>query len=171
MRGCHSCEHAAAIAEGKFAGMSWKDIPCSECDVMSGAGFAIEFDEQRGEGLKSRNESGMQAAETGKLKWEGSGPSVAEAMEGRQDEEKLPVSVMQEIVVGLLKLKPELRDVVAWRFAGVRYADIALAQGVTQACAEKRHRRALELWPALRSLFPRKVAKQTMRRKHDGSEE
>lgn len=58
----------------------------------------------------------------------------------------------------------ELRDVVAWRFAGVRYADIALAQGVTQACAEKRHRRAMELWPELRSLFPRKVAKQGMRK-------
>ena len=84
-------------------------------------------------------------------------------------EDSLPVSVMQELVVGLLKLKPELRDVVAWRFAGIRYSDIALAQGVTQACAEKRHRRALELWPALRALFPRKVAKQGMRKQHERS--
>lgn len=162
MKGCHSCEHAEAIAAGEYAGRAWKELPCSTCDVMSGTGFAIEFDEERGQNLKSRNESGMQAAETGRLK-EDEGDAEAE--------DRLPVDVMLEIVVGLLKLKPELRDVVAWRFAGIRYADIALAQGVTQACAEKRHRRALALWPALRALFPRKVAKQTMRRKHDGSEE
>ena len=153
MRGCHSCEHAAGIAEGKFAGKAWEEIPCSTCDVMSGAGFAIEFDEERGEDLK---------AEMGKLKW---GREFEQ--EGREDREVnvLPVEVMREVVVGLLKLKPELRDVVAWRFAGVRYDDIALAQGVTRACVEKRHRRALELWPALRALFARKVAKQHRRKR------
>jgi len=141
MKGCHTCEHAPAIAEGKYAGKPWKDVPCSTCDVMSGAGFALEFDEERagGEGDRGERDEGL--------------------------EERLPVSVMRDLVVGLLKLKPELRDVVAWRFAGIRYADIALAQGVTQACAEKRHRRAMELWPALRSLFPRKVAKQGMRKR------
>ena len=140
MKGCHTCEHAAAIAEGKFAGDPWKQVPCSTCDVMSGAGFALEYDESREEGELNHGEC------------------------GEEGEDRLPVSVMREIVVGLLKLKPELRDVVAWRFAGIRYADIALAQGVTQACAEKRHRRAMELWPELRSLFPRKVAKQGMRK-------
>ena len=149
MRGCHNCQHASAIAEGKYAGAAWEDIPCSDCDVMSGAGFAIEFNEQ----LKPANE-----------------PDGEAVGENELGEDQLPVAVMREVVVGLLKLKPELRDVVAWRFAGVRYADIALAQGVTEACAEKRHRRALELWPALRALFPRKVAKQDMRRKHDGSD-
>ena len=147
MRGCHNCEHASAIAEGKYAGAAWEDIPCSDCDVMSGAGFAIEFKE----------ELARQAPEH-------------DAVVPEPDEH-LPVSVMREVVVGLLKLKPELRDVVAWRFAGVRYSDIALAQGVTQACAEKRHRRALELWPALRALFPRKVAKQDVRRKPDGRDD
>ena len=140
MKGCHTCEHAPAIAEGEFAGKRWEDVPCSTCDVMSGAGFALEFDEER------------------------AGGEVAHGDSGEELEERLPVSVMRDVVVGLLKLKPELRDVVAWRFAGVRYADIALAQGVTQACAEKRHRRAMELWPELRSLFPRKVAKQGMRK-------
>ena len=146
MRGCHNCEHAAAIAEGKYAGAAWEDIPCSDCDVMSGVGFAIEFNEQLKPGGATDESDGEAVGENGR------------------DEDQLPVAVMREIVVGLLKLKPELRDVVAWRFAGVRYADIALAQGVTQACAEKRHRRALELWPALRALFPRKVAKQDMRK-------
>ena len=76
------------------------------------------------------------------------------------------MTVMQEIMVGLLKLKPELRDVVAWRYAGMKYDDIALVQGVTRACVEKRHRRAMELWPALKSLFPRKVGKQLVRKPH-----
>jgi hypothetical protein len=143
MKGCHSCPHGQAIAAGEYEGKRWEDVPCSTCDVMSGTGFALEFDEERGSVGSEQSAAG----------------STHEDLEDR-----LPVSVMRELVVGLLKLKPELRDVVAWRFAGVRYADIALAQGVTQACAEKRHRRAMELWPALRSLFPRKVAKQGMRK-------
>lgn len=167
MRGCHSCEHAGAIAEGKYAGKAWEDIPCSGCDVMSGAGFAIEFDE-------ARLRAGVNTGTTPRQEWpHGAGrPQLQGVAGGEEDasEDRLPVSVMQEIVVGLLKLKPELRDVVAWRFAGMRYGDIALAQGVTRACAEKRHRRALQLWPALRALFPRKVAKQTMRKKHERSE-
>ena len=146
MRGCHNCEHAATIAEGNFAGKAWEEIPCSTCNVMSGAGFAIEFDEEWPHGAGRPEPGGVPADED----------------EG--GEERLPVAVMREIVVGLLKLKPELRDVVAWRFAGIRYDDIALAQGVTRACAEKRHKRAMELWPALRALFARKVAKQGMRR-------
>jgi len=150
VKGCHTCEHAAAIAEGKFAGRAWEDVPCSTCDVMSGAGFALEFDEERGSVGSEQSAAG----------------STHEDLEDR-----LPVSVMQEIVVGLLKLRPELRDVVAWRYAGMKYADIALVQGVTQACVEKRHRRAMERWPALRSLFPRKVAKQGMRKAHERSRE
>jgi len=119
---------------------------------MSGAGFAIEFDEER----RGRE-----------IEQGGSGDSEGEM------EEKLPVSVLQEIVVGLLKLKPELRDVVAWRYAGMKYDDIALVQGVTRACVEKRHRRAMAVWPALEALFPRKIAKQAVRKPHarrEGSE-
>ncbi|NQU97037.1 MAG: sigma-70 region 4 domain-containing protein [Chloroflexi bacterium] len=141
MKGCHSCEHAAAIAEGKFADNAWEDIPCSECNVMTGMGFAIEFDETRPSAVAAGGDE-----------------------EGDSGEEHLPVSVMQEIVVGFLKLAPELRDVVAWRYAGVKYTDIALVQGVTISCVEKRHRRAMALWPVLRSLFPEKCAKQERRR-------
>jgi len=140
MKGCHNCEHATAIAAGEYEGKDWKEIPCYACDVMSGSGFAIEFDEER-QGSAHQDDHGEPVPE-----------------------DRLPVSVMREVVIGLLKLRPELRDVVAWRFAGMPYRDIALAQGVTQACAEKRHRRAMELWPALRALFPRKVAKQAVRK-------
>ena len=142
MRGCHSCEHAADVESGKYSGTPWKESPCSSCNVMSGSGFAIEFDEGRLEEV---------------------GPDQQDEQDG---EERLPVDVMQEIVVGLLKLKPEFRDVVAWRYAGMRYDDIAILQGVTRQCVEKRHRRAMELWPALRSLFPRKISKQLVRKPH-----
>jgi len=140
MRGCHNCEHAAAIAAGEYEGKDWKEIPCYACDVLSGSGFVMRFDE---ESFKDAHHDDH-------------GEPVPE--------DRLPVSVMRQLVVGLLKLRPELRDVVAWRFGGMPYRDIALAQGVTQACAEKRHRRAMELWPALRALFPRKVAKQAVRK-------
>ena len=140
MKGCHSCEYASAIAAGEFDGSAWDDVPCSSCNVMSGVGFAIEFDESR-----------LQ-------------PDDGDRVVMDSVEEQLPISVMQEIVAGFLKLKPELRDVVAWRYAGMRYDDIPLVQGVTRACVEKRHRRAMELWPALQSLFPWKMAKQLVRK-------
>ena len=77
-------------------------------------GFAVAFEEGRGN-------RGAQAG-------------LAEA--GSEElRDSLPVDVMQEIVVGLLKLKPELRDVVAWRFAGIRYGDIALALDSLQQSA------------------------------------
>ena len=147
MKGCHNCETTAEIAEGKLAEAAWEEVPCSMCDVLSGMGFAVEFDEDR-----------LLSAEVAP------GEPGGEAA-GDQGEEMLPVSVMREVVVGLLKLKPELRDVVAWRFAGLRYDDIAVVQGVTRACAEKRHRRAMEQWPALQALFPRKAAKHARRRR------
>ena len=61
MKGCHSCETAAAIAEGKYAGRAWKDTPCAGCDVMSGSGFAIEFDEGRLGKAEGHNHEGREA--------------------------------------------------------------------------------------------------------------
>jgi len=78
----------------------------------------------------------------------------------------LPVDVMQEFVTGLLRLRPELRDVVALRYSGMTYRSIAERQGVTVAAVEKRHRQAMAEWPELKALFPRKIAKQQTRRPH-----
>ncbi len=130
MTGCHNCGHAAAIAAGKYAERDWDDVPCSTCDVMRGADFPFPYFE-RAEVVE---------------------PDVVPDPEA----ERLPLSVMQEVVLGLLSLPAALRDVVAWRHAGLSYGQIAMAQGVTPQCAEKRHRRALEQWPALRELFPEK---------------
>ncbi|MCH8513872.1 MAG: hypothetical protein LAT83_19765 [Kiritimatiellae bacterium] len=115
---------------------------------MATGGFAVEYDEDRLE-------------ET----WDGTqarGVSVPEDDDLAQD---LPIEVMREFVVGLLTLPSELRDVVAMRFRGMKYDDIADIQGVTMACVEKRHRRAMEIWPALREMFPEKIAKKKRRKK------
>ena len=146
MKGCHSCEHSAAIARGAFADREWDKVPCSTCDVMSGVGYAVDFEDWR----KTQNEF-----------------EVHETYRPEEDLELdvLPVSVLSDCLIGFLKLPPAYRDVIAWRYAGMRYEDIGLAQGVTEACAEKRHSRALELWPELGELFPQKVSKRAHRKK------
>ena len=149
MKGCHRCEHGEAVARGEYAQAAWEDVPCSSCDVMSSLGFAVEYDDARG------SVGGGQLAV---------GSGEVGVVAGGELSHALPVAVMREVMVGFLKLRPELRDVIAWRFAGMSYRDIGTVQGVTMACAEKRHRRAMELWPALKALFPEKVAKRERRR-------
>jgi DNA-directed RNA polymerase specialized sigma24 family protein len=73
---------------------------------------------------------------------------------------------MEEILKGLLLLPAGERDTVAMRYAGMKYRDIAEAQGVTMSCVEKRHRSAMRRWPVLRELFPLKACKQKRRKKH-----
>ena len=144
MTGCHSCPVAVAIADGVYKDEPWEKIPCSTCKIGTG-GFALEFDENR---LPDEN------AELSTFTPELYERSV------------MPVAVMRDLVVGLLKLPPALRDVVAWRFAGMGYQEIADLQGVSMAAAEKRHRRALELWPELEAMFAEKMAKQKRRKPH-----
>ncbi len=139
MSGCHKCEHAAAIAAGKYADMDWEQTPCSTCDVMRGADYPFPYDE---------NQSA----------------AVASTPVEEPAEDHLPVTVLRELVFALLRLRPEVRDVVAWRYAGMRYDDIALIQGVTPQCVEKRHRRAMAQWPELEALFVEKMEKRKRRR-------
>ena len=143
MNGCHACEHAAAIAAREFENMAWEEIPCATCKIMAGADLPKQLEEWR-ESL-----------------------SVCEEFPEEEPEEVLPVAVMREAMVGFLSLKPELRDVVAWRYAGMKYDDIGEAQGVSGRCAEGRHRRAMALWPVLRAMFPEKCAKQERRKDND----
>ncbi len=138
MNGCHNCEHAAAIAAGEYADRDWAKVPCSTCDVMRGADQPFEVME----GLSDDVEMPFAEVETDDLA------------------EMMPVTVLLDFVTGFLKLKPELRDVVAWRYCGMQYEDIASLQGVTFGCVEKRLRRAITLWPELKSLFPRKISNQ-----------
>ena len=153
MRGCHNCEHAARIAAGEFEETPWEEVPCSTCDVMSGAGFAIEYDDEIGGEVRTAIERDPTPL------------SELRRARRREEDDVLPVAVMREAMVGFLTLPAELRDVVAWRYAGMKYGDIAQVQGVSLSCAEKRHRRALALWPTLRALFPEKNAKHEKRMK------
>ena len=142
MKGCHSCEFKAAVDAGKFRNVAWEQVPCASCKLATG-GFAVEYDEDR-------LDPDTQAA-------------TAKPEEGLREE--LPVEVMGQFVAGLLSLPSELRDVVAMRYRGMKYDEIAKVQKVTMACVEKRHRRAMELWPALREMFPEKIAKVKRRKK------
>ena len=87
-------------------------------------------------------------------------------MEARSGDEeaRLPISVMNEVIFILLSMPPEVRDVLCWRFSGMSYRDIATLQGITIAGAEVRLWRAMKKWPALRALFAEKAAKQARRK-------
>ena len=82
------------------------------------------------------------------------------------EEDRLPVSVMKEVIATILSLRPQVRDVVCWRYAGMMYRDIAAIRGVTTAAIELQHRRALKRWPSLQALFGEKLAKQARRKPH-----
>lgn len=86
-------------------------------------------------------------------------------MNAGQEEDRLPVSVLSEVVFQLLNLPSEMRVVVCMRFSGMPYRDIALLQGVTMSAVEVRHSRAMKRWPALNALFSEKAAKQVRRKK------
>ena len=150
MKGCHSCETAVEIANGKYRDVPWKDLPCASCEVMTGQSYAVEYDENR------PSDETMDH-----------GPSTIDR-DGKQ--ELVSFDSMVDAMVAFLKLRPEVRDIVGWRYVGMTYPDIAAIQGVTAACVEKRHRRAMEAWPALQALFPVKVAKQGMRKPHQRRE-
>jgi hypothetical protein len=161
---CHNCEHAAEIADGKFAGIAWEETPCSRCEGKENSAFTIEFrTELERPDLSGVRRQGLKQGE-GPMDGEGQ-PEVVQGDGGEPGELRLPISVMREALATLLMLEPETRDVVCWRFSGMKYPEIALVQNVTTAAVEARHKRAIKQHPILRALFPVKVAKQAVRRK------
>jgi hypothetical protein len=151
---CHKCPHARDIAKGKFAAVAFEQTPCARCELKEDSLHTIEYDVERGDGLVPDG-----------FVMSGGGEGAAESLAT-----ELPIDVMREVVATLLELSPAVRDVVCWRFAGIRYGDIARVQNVTTAAVEARHRRALIRYPVLRSLFPRKAGKQLMRKTHEQKE-
>ncbi|VGO16636.1 hypothetical protein PDESU_05227 [Pontiella desulfatans] len=75
-----------------------------------------------------------------------------------------PAELLTELIKGVFMLDPELRDVVGLRFLGATYREIGEQLGISTQLAEMRHKRALRDWPALRPLFPEKVAKRSRRK-------
>jgi hypothetical protein len=139
---CHSCPHSQAIRSGEYASTPWEKLPCATCKLGEDTFFSIPFDEQNPPESSVLHPTSHIQPSTNTL---------------------LPVDLLSDFVTGLMSLPSELRDVVAWRFQGLQYKEIAERQGTTTQCAEMRHKRALKIWPALQSLFPRKAAKRRRR--------
>lgn len=145
MTGCHSCETADLIAAGRYKHIPWEEVPCATCEVIAKTSHAMEYDDQK------------------------ISPEEAKPSHHKPEDEQTDNATLEKMIdamVAFLQLRPEVRDVIAWRMAGLKYPDIALLQGVTTACVEKRHKTALVSWPALQALFPRKIAKQRIRKPH-----
>jgi hypothetical protein len=150
---CHRCEHRAEIESGKYRGVAFEDTPCAKCELRESSSGTMEFDEDRAP------EPGARCSAGGGQENQG---------EERMGEDRLPISVMSEAVVELLYMPPVLRDIVCWRFAGMKYREIAMVFGVTTKAIERRQERAMKSWPALRALFAVKAAKQKRRKPHGG---
>jgi hypothetical protein len=138
---CHRCQIKNELEAGKFANMDFAATPCAKCQLKENSEFTMEFQERKEQKMESKLVS--------------------------EPEVLLPISVLGEAIVQLLDLKPEVRDVVCWRFAGMDYHDIAVLQGVTTAAVELRHSRALHKFPALTALFVNKARKQGRRKKSE----
>ena len=137
---CHKCKVRADIEAGKFARKPFAETHCAKCELKENSDYTLEYEERRSQF------------------------AVCSEQSAEGDEVHLPISVMREAMVEFLRLPPEIRDIVCWRFAGMPYRDIATIQGITIAAVEIRHWRAMKKWPALRALFAAKAAKQSRRK-------
>jgi hypothetical protein len=176
---CHSCPHSEAILRGDYDSTPWDKLPCARCKLGEDTFYSIPFDEENPPACTVGNFSGHSFSDG--LPPAGAGiPSHGGVPEGRggsphlssdfclpsSGSPLLPADLLASFVQGLLNLPAELRDVVAWRYQGVTYREIAERQGTSIQLAEMRHKRAMREWPALKSLFPRKTAKRQRRLSH-----
>ena len=154
MAECHKCRYRADVAAGRYAHLEFAKTPCATCELKDGDSFAIEFNEDLPGGAARSRDDGRE-------------PLVEDVHFADEpdadDERRVPVSVLWELVVTLLTLPPRARDVVCWRYAGYKYGDIARVLHVTKAAVEVRHRKALKQHPLLRCLFPSKSGKHGQR--------
>jgi len=165
---CHRCGHRTAIQNGKYRGVPFEQTPCSRCELRERVrfGFVVPFKEDAG--LRDDEPHDERSfVQRGQIDWSSYATvDKSFAEEYAEDDPVLPLSVMGEAVSRLMSLSAKTRDVICWRFAGMRYREIARRLGVTIAAAELRHRRALDQWPALRALFAEKAAKQCRRKSY-----
>lgn len=149
---CHKCPFREKVEAGQFALVPYDETPCAKCELMENSDRTMEYVQERESRIQNpvarMRDDGFKTSNIGHL----------------PEEEVLPISVLNEVVVRLLSMTPETRDVLCWRFAGMPYRDIAVLQGVTVAAVEKRHWKAMKKWPALRAMFATKVAKHGRRK-------
>ena len=159
MAECHKCPHGVAVAAGKYRRTRFERTPCAECKLRESSLQTLQVDPGRPVFVAGPQRVGTSPGQAPA----GYHVDVPFPEEAEAEEAKLPVNVMQDLVTGLLALPAQLRDVVCWRFTGLDYGEIARRQGVTDGCAEKRHAKALRLFPELRQLFLRKEARRGRR--------
>ena len=147
MRGCHNCETAVEIANGKYQGKKWDELPCATCEVVAETSHAMEYDENR---PAANPVNRLQTTDLG----------------GAGAEEMMPVSVLSDAMAELLTMPRELRDLICWRNSGMLYREIGLVLRVSPAAVERRLKRAMKKWPALAAMFAVKAAKQKRRKLH-----
>jgi hypothetical protein len=145
---CHKCPHRVDVEAGKFRGVAFEKTPCAACELVEKSAFTMEFDEDRAPEPGARCPAGGGEDNQG---------------EERMGEDRVPISVMSEAVAELLSMPRMVRDIVCWRYAGMKYREIAMVFGVTAKAIERRQQRAMETWPALKALFVWKSAKQRRR--------
>ena len=139
---CHTCPHSEAILLGEYDSTPWNELPCASCKLGEDTFYSVPLDEEH-----------LPPGTAG----------VPPASHPIPDNSMLPAATLAQFVQGLLSLPSELRDIVAWRYQGLPYKEIAKRQGISTQLAEMRHKRAMREWPALESLFPYKVAKRRRR--------
>ena len=153
---CHNCPHSEAILRGDYDSKPWDELPCATCSSSDNLFLSVPLDEDRPPvpcvGYSTLPPDGDLALQCEKT----SVPLV----------EEMPVAVLADFIDAFMELPPEQRDIVAWRFKGVRYKEIARRQGTSIQLAEMRHKIAIRECPVLRTLFPEKVAKRRCRRPH-----
>jgi len=144
---CHPCPHSDAILRGDYNSKPWNELPCATCKLGEDTFYSVPFDEEN----PPVPAAGFPYSLSSDLRPPTSGYSL------------IPADVLAQFVQGLLSLPSELRDIVAWRYQGMPYKEIARRQGTSIQLAEMRHKRALREWPVLQSLFPYKTAKRLRR--------
>lgn len=150
---CHTCPHHDYIQRGDYSSKPWNETPCSSCKAREDWLYSVPFDEEKPP-VPALGYPALSCDSDSVVKPRSVSDTVAEEM---------PVDALARFFDGMLRLPSELRDIVAWRFLGVSYKEIAKRQGTSIQLAEMRHKRAIRECPLLRSLFPEKVAKRRRR--------
>jgi hypothetical protein len=150
MTECHKCEHREKVEAGRYAKTPFKRTPCGKCELKEVSLRTMEVDLNRPAFVPGADGPKEPTYEM-------------EFCIEPEGEEKLPVGILEELVARLLSLPRDLRDVVCWRFVGMEYKEIAWRQQITASGAERRHERAMRLFPELRELFLLKTVRRRMR--------
>ncbi len=136
---CHKCEHHADVQAGKYAGIPWDQSPCAGCTFEeTDSTYTIAYDPER-DGEAAR-------------------PVI-----GHHPEAFVPLSAVVALLAMLWDMPEKVQRIVRGRMAKKTYAEIGLEMGVTGARVEWLHKRAMNRWPALRAMFPAKLARAQRR--------